>query len=354
MVFVGDVALGNHPKTPGFGFFSRYREGIPLEMAARIIPPGVSCDLLFGNLEFALTADRRLLDTNKCCIGHVAYAEFLRMAGFTVLNLANNHAWQYGRKVFGETVRALREVGIKVVGIPDDYAPGQYLKVAGQTVAFLGISDRPRQGFREVPDYNEFDEADILVRIRDARGVADLVCVSVHWGHEFIEAPSQSERRFARAMIDAGADVVVGHHPHVLREIECYRGGVIAYSLGNFIGDMTWNPATRRSGCLQVRPSGSGSTLYEFLPAVIGEDFFPCFLQKGERGEYFQRQHQSFEQAGTDAQRLGYDVLAQQELRRHQLLTLKFLVRNISKYRLSTLSSILSHAVTVRLRRKDC
>ena len=125
MASVGDVALGNHPKTPGFGFFSSYRDGIPAELAARATPSSLSFDSLFGNLEFALTADDSPLDTDNCCIGHVGYADFLRRTRLTVLNMLNNHAWQRGRAVHIETVQVLREAGIKVVGIPDDYDRAQ-------------------------------------------------------------------------------------------------------------------------------------------------------------------------------------------------------------------------------------
>lgn len=353
-LFLGDVALGNHPKTPGFGFFSRYGDEIPADLAKKVVPPSISYDLLFGNLEFALTGDQRLLDANTSCIGHLGYVEFLRRAGFTVLNVANNHSWQYGRAVFEETVRALRTAGIKVVGVPDDYDPGQYLKVAGRTVAFIGVSERPRQGFSEVPGYNEFDEADLLGRVRDARRVADLVYVSMHWGDEFIGLPSPQERRIARAIIDAGADAVIGHHPHVLREVEAYRGGVIAYSLGNFIGDMSWNPTTCLSGCLHLRKSETGRSWHEFVPALIGEDFFPCFLREGEREEYRQKLLEMFERAEIDARNLGYNVIAHRELRRNQLLTLKFLARNVHKYQLSNLGRILVDAVAVRFHGGGC
>ena len=279
LMFVGDVALGNHPKTPGFGFHARYGGGIPELLAGRVLPETSGDGVLVGNLEFSLTANPALAGSQECCIGSVSYVDFLRRAGFNVLNLANNHAWQHGKEVFEETVQALRRAGIKVVGVPDDHDPGSFLRVSGKTIAILGVSARPRQGFTESPGYNEFEEREFLGRISDARRQADFVCVSIHWGQEFTAAPSAAERGIARAMVDAGADVVVGHHPHVLREVENYRGSVIAYSLGNFIGDMSWNPLTRRTGCLVVRAREPGDVVHEFMPAFVEDDCFPRYLQ---------------------------------------------------------------------------
>lgn len=350
MAFVGDVALGNHPKTPGFGFYSRYMEGIPPHMVHRVLPPSLSPDLVFGNLEFSLAPYANHPGTDVCCLGSSSYVPFLRQAGFTVLNVANNHAWEHGAAHFRETVGSLQNAGIKVVGVPGDFDPSGFLRIKGKTIAVLGCSSRPRQGFTTCPDFNEFDEARFLERIRHARRQADAVCVSIHWGEEFLPIPSPDERRIARAMIDAGAGVVVGHHPHVLREVESYRDALIAYSLGNFIGDMLWNPLTRETGCLDVVLEDSRIGTNTLFPAIIDHDYFPRYLDVSESREFMETQRERRACLNKALDTSDYGFLARKALQKHQRLTLGFLLRNLFRYRTASLVRIASHAIHVRLR----
>lgn len=347
--FVGDIALGNHPKTPGFGFFSRYSNGIPSSILRRLRPDGVNLDLMFGNLEFALSERSKIPGgvDSRCC-GVVDYAESLAQAGVTVLNVANNHSWEYGRDAFESTVKAIRSVGIRVVGTPDDFDGSSYLRLKGVTIAILGWSARPRQGFSDTPKYNEFEESTVLGRIREARSLSDLVCVSIHWGDEFVSIPSDREIKWAKSMIDAGADLIIGHHPHVLREVVRHGRGLVAYSLGNFLGDMTWNPLNRQSGCLVVHAGRSGLLSHEFLPAVIQDDFFPEFLDGARAQEFLACQEHQFSRTRAEISAVGYQETASRALRSHQRLTARFVMRNLSRYRLGTLARIVSHAVRVR------
>jgi poly-gamma-glutamate synthesis protein (capsule biosynthesis protein) len=351
LALVGDIALGDHPKTPGFGFYSRYGKEIPGYLANRVLPSGVFPDIVFGNLEFALAAERENLGDDRCCLGTVSYIPFLRKAGFTVLNVANNHSWEYGAQSFAKTVRSLKNAGIKVVGVPDDFDPAGFLRINGRLVAVLGCSARPRQGFTAPPGYNEFEYGWFLKRIRDARRRADLVCVSIHWGDEFLTIPGPREREAGRAMIDAGADVVIGHHPHVLREVETYRNGIIAYSLGNFIGDMTWNPLTRETGCLVVEAGGPGGCVGTFFPALIDLDYFPRYLDEAGSRRFLDAQIERDARLTKDLKVSGYEFLVRKALKRHQYLTLGFVMRNFFRYRAATLGRIVSHAIRVRLQR---
>jgi poly-gamma-glutamate synthesis protein (capsule biosynthesis protein) len=351
LAFVGDVALGNHPKTPGFGFYSKYMGGIPHQMAHRVLPPSLAPDLVFGNLEFSLAPHGDRPGTDICCLGSDIYIPFLREVGFTILNVANNHAWEHGAARFRETVRSLRNAGIKVVGVPEDFDPSGFLRIKGKTIAVLGCSSRPRQGFTSPPDYNEFQEVLFLERIRHARGQADAVCVSIHWGEEFLPIPSPEERRIAHAMVDAGASVVVGHHSHVLREVENYGNGVIAYSLGNFIGDMIWNPLTRETGCLAVVLEDSRIRTSTFFPGVINDlDYFPQYLDEQESLGFMETDRERRACLNVALDTYGYEFLAREALQRHQRLTLGFLLKNLFRYRAASLARIASHAIRIRLR----
>ena len=177
------------------------------------------------------------------------------------------------------------------------------------------LFSQTRQGFATPPGYNEFDKVHFLERIRDARSRADLVCVSIHWGEEFILIPCPPEREIARAMVEAGAGVVVGHHPHVLREVEYYRDGVIAHSLGNFIGDMVWNPLTRETGCLVVEAKGSRIQNATLFPGVIDHDYFPRYLDESESRKYLKTQKSRHACLYMDLESSGYELLGRKLLK---------------------------------------
>jgi hypothetical protein len=329
--FVGDIALGDHPKAVGFGFRSRYASGIPESFAGRLRPPGRAPDLFFGNLEFALglregERDFRALE----CRGLDDYVSFLAAEGIGALNVATNHTVQHGQEAFDATVKLLRASGIHVVGTPSDFTEQGILRVGDQRVALLGWCDRPRQYHAEPPPFNEFSD-DAYARIAEARTRADLVLVSMHWGDEFILVPSAREREVARRMVDAGATFVVGHHPHVMREVEEYAGGLIAYSLGNFVCDMTWDFRTRLSGWLNADVEGRRVTHSEMVPAVIDDDYLPRPLDRRDdrRFESVVRERRS-QSERVDTK--GDLTLAEWERRRHAARTAVRMLQSWNRY----------------------
>jgi poly-gamma-glutamate capsule biosynthesis protein CapA/YwtB (metallophosphatase superfamily) len=232
---VGDIILGDAGRLPprdGDGFFDDVREAI-------------AADLVMGNLEEPLTDDTGY---RKCGAGSTAchafrgpphYAAHLRDAGFHLMNLANNHGNDYGPQGLVNTRAALADHGIAHTGERDQIT---VVDVRGVAVAVVGFS--PYQWTNSLLDLAQ--AADVVSRA-DER--ADLVVVQVHMGAEgsdqtrvrpgtetFFGENRGDPMAFARAVIDAGADLVVGHGPHVMRGLEFYQGRLIAYSLGNFAG----------------------------------------------------------------------------------------------------------------------
>ncbi|GAA2528351.1 CapA family protein [Winogradskya humida] len=233
----GDIIMGSAPnKLPagdGDDFFDSVKEGL-------------KSDLVMGNLEQPLTTDT---GTSKCgsparanCFAFrspPAYAEHLKDAGFELLNTANNHSSDFGPQGYANTVKALDGAGLKHTGAKGEITVAE---VKGVKVAVVGFS--PYATANNVNDY-----AAAKAVIEEAKGQADLVVVQVHMGAEgsdkghvksgselFFGENRGDPKKFARTVIDAGADVVVGHGPHVLRGMEFYKGKLIAYSLGNFAG----------------------------------------------------------------------------------------------------------------------
>jgi hypothetical protein len=234
LVAVGDIVMGSTPNLPpdgGAGFFAD-------------VESDLSGDVVLGNLEGTLTG----ASGSKCGAGSSncysfrtppSYSRWLKQAGFTVLNLANNHANDFGAAGRKETVRALDDQGLLHTGRPGEIA---YQQVGDLTVALVGFASYPwAQSLTDIPAARRL--------VKRAAAKSDLVVVTFHGGAEgaakqrvvrgtewFLGENRGNLVPFAHAVVDAGADLVVGHGPHVLRGMEWYRGRLIAYSLGNFAG----------------------------------------------------------------------------------------------------------------------
>jgi poly-gamma-glutamate synthesis protein (capsule biosynthesis protein) len=242
---------------------------------------------VFGNLECALSElGLRPHDYHSMQMrGQPSYVQALRNAGFGMLNLANNHSMQHGPEVFLDTVDMLRGAGIGVCGLAGTSLRTVVPEVIvrnGLKIAFLGWSLRPRRYFASGPLYAEGYEEDMLRDVRAARQIHDVVVVSLHWGDEFVERPSPAEIALAHEVMDAGADLILGHHPHVLRGCERYGRGWIVYSLGNFLGDMIWNDPLRDSAIAVCRLTPEGAHDLKLLPVRIAADYRPVLLDDVE------------------------------------------------------------------------
>lgn len=257
---VGDIMLGDSSTCVGWGVSSRWPgEQVAIAMSsARALFKGA--DIVIGNLESPLArrgvgATRWKRDQMRA---DPKAAIALRDTGFKVLSIANNHAMQHGLAAFHETVRTLESAGIQVAGVKGD-GPWScrpvVLEVHDTKVGVLAYCWRPPQYLASA---TAFAEGDVESAVSDIGRLLDdchAVIVSLHWGDEFFDEPSELQVVAARRLISAGATVVFGHHPHVLRPIERYGNGLIAYSLGNFLSDMTWLPEARTGAVLRCEIS---------------------------------------------------------------------------------------------------
>jgi hypothetical protein len=265
--------------------FSR-RHGLPRSPDSVFAPlrSSLAADVVTGNLEGTLGRG----GPSKCGGGRAnchafqappSYAGVFRRAGFELLNLANNHSRDFGASGLSQTRRALGAEGIAHTGLRGEV---RTLVANGTRVAFLGFAPYPWTGpLLDVgKGRGEVKAARVRRRARvaveGAARRADVVVVLMHAGAEGAGAthvPRGREtafgenrgetRRFARTMVDAGADAVLGSGPHVLRGIQCHRGRPIAYSLGNFVGYRTLSTAgvLALSGVVRVRIAPDGRFL---------------------------------------------------------------------------------------------
>ena len=255
MLFVGDVMLsrgvGSRMKAEGDWTF-------PFQKVADALN---DADLTFGNLECPVS------DTGKN--QHHIYSfradpnaiEGLTFAGFDVMSVANNHMFDWGPAALLDTLSRLRSAGIRPVGAGVNDLEAHYpvlVNLNGVKLAFLAYVNVPPREAAAGPAQTGvawMNPGQVIADIRFARPLADVVIVTPHWGVEYAKRPGKSQVEFARRMIDAGADLIVGSHPHVVQPLEEYRGRWIAYSLGNFVFDQK-DPATHRGLMLLVKLKG--------------------------------------------------------------------------------------------------
>lgn len=208
-----------------------------------------TCDLGIANLENPLTTQcKRII--GKCTLrGDPGWAAILRESGINVVSLANNHLMDYGPEGLFDTIEALVSAGIKYVGaginIEDACAP-IFVKIKRLNVAFLArssvtVTSHVNAG-PSTPGVAFLDTNQLKVCISQCRRDADLVIVLLHWGMEEYTYPTPAQIDLARQLILTGADVILGHHPHVLQGMHRIENGQVAYSLGNFMfDDFSWN-----------------------------------------------------------------------------------------------------------------
>jgi poly-gamma-glutamate synthesis protein (capsule biosynthesis protein) len=235
-----------------------------------------AADVAFGNLEGPITSGAAVKSKEMVFRADPGVERALKDAGFAVLSVANNHTPDHGAKGITDTLSALKAVGIEAVGLgadSDEAARPVILTRNGLRIAFLAYNDPsvvPRRygAGAHHPGTNLADADKVRRDVAAVRSAADVVIVSMHHGWEYRQS-NPYQAKFARAAIDAGADLVIGHHPHVVQRVEQYRGKYIVYSLGNFVFDQTFSDAVQEGVILRARLSKAGVTGLQFLPFRI-------------------------------------------------------------------------------------
>lgn len=238
---VGDIMMGSP-----FPNDTRMPPNDGADLLKAVTPILSAADIAFGNLEGPMVdggISSKCSPTSKMCFAFrvpTRYGKYLKEAGFDVMSLANNHAGDFGDIGRMSTRKVLDDLGIKHAGSDRETFTTAYLEAKGRKVAVIGFAHN-----KITPNVNDLETARQLVT--QAKKKADLVIVSFHGGAEGTDnqhVPARTELfageargnlpLFAHTVIDAGADLVLGHGPHVLRGMEVYKDRLIAYSLGNF------------------------------------------------------------------------------------------------------------------------
>ncbi len=273
---VGDVMLGRHIAK----VMKKSGSDVPFE---QIVPTLHSADIVFGNLEAIIAADTdKLSYPGKPYNFHASKeaAPALKKAGFTALCLANNHALDYGPAPLAGTRKLLAEQGIVTFGSGTNIAEARSPAIItknGIRFGFLGYGTAHAKSVYATDKkagIAPIRPQDIQKDIKALRDRVDVLIVSLHWGIEYDSLPSKKQRALAHSIIDWGADLIVGHHPHVMQGVELYKGKVIAYSLGNFIFDQK-GKGTDRSFILACTFHKKGPYSAEIIPLDRFRTYFP-------------------------------------------------------------------------------
>lgn len=234
-------------------------------------------DLVFGNLETPITTGAEIPDFSMLFRSNPGTEQALKQVSFSVLSLANNHTPNFGEKGLRDTFAYLEKAGIKYVGAgineQEAYQP-VYIEKKGVRFAFLAYNDTDVvTASYEASDNRAgtaFMHIDKMIEaVKEAKQNVDIVIVSMHAGNEYASKPNESQIKFAHAAIDAGANLVIGHHPHVVQTMERYKDKYIFYSLGNFVFDQPQSQETKEGLAIKAYFSKSGVDKISLMPVFM-------------------------------------------------------------------------------------
>jgi len=286
IIAVGDIM----PTARALPFVKKQGFGYPYLGTSEILKTG---DIVIGNLETPLTTKGTRFKNKKYTFkAPIETATALKETGFTHLSLANNHMMDYGREGLLSTLTALSNEGRHCAGAGENSKEARKIsmtEIKGKKIAFLSYSKtypvefyarRKRGG--TTPGYRKFITADL----KKAAKEADIVIVAFHWGGEKLEHPRRYQKELAHLAIDSGADIVIGHHPHVLQGVEHYNDGVIFYSLGNFAFG-SYSPSSRESIIAKIVLTDGRISSVKAVPINVNnfEVHFQPKVLEGKKGE---------------------------------------------------------------------
>lgn len=265
----GDCTLGVDSRYNSI-FNAYYKRNNAAYFLKKVKPVFEKDDITIVNFEGTLTNSTNRANKAFTFKGPAKYASILTKGSVEVVNLANNHSADFGKKGLKDTKKTLKKNGIPYC-IDSIIA---YKKVNGVKIAFLGFNK-----------LNGVSDSTVKKTIKKAKkNGAEIVIVSFHWGVELDSYPNTKEKKAGRAAIDNGASLVLGHHPHILQGIEKYKGRYIVYSLGNFCFGGNSNPKDKDTMIFQQTFYVKNGKLQKTQDAKV----IPCSLSSTGRTNDFQ------------------------------------------------------------------
>ncbi len=273
MLFVGDVMLS---RSVGALMTAKNDYLWPFRQIADFLN---GADFTFANLETPVSNRGVKVGSIYSFRSNPESVVGLKYAGFDLVSIANNHAWDYGRDAFVDTMNNLASAGIAYVGGGHTYQEahnGVVKEINGVKVGFLGYTNLLPKSLSASKDNSGvtiYDEAQMASDINQIKTKVSVVVISFHWGEEYHPVHNALQEEIARKAIDAGADLIIGHHPHVVEDIGEYKGKYIVYSLGNFIFDQNFSAETMNGLAVKVWLKDSKINRLEKIPIHISNQY---------------------------------------------------------------------------------
>ena len=258
VILTGDIMLGRSVMSVSL---AKNNPNYPFE---KIVDTLKNADLVFGNLENPIIANCPKSDSGFKFCADPKMIQGLNYAGIDIVNLANNHTGNYGEGGITQTENYLKNAGLNYVGTDNLIVK----EVNGIKFGFLGfnfIDHQPRDS-----DYR---------LIKDSKKEVDVLMVMVHWGREYSPAPTKNQELMAKDLVSAGADVIVGSHPHWVQKTDYVDGRPIFYSLGNFVFDQPWSEETKNGLAIRLTYRDNKLLNIEKLPIYMKNFAQPEWVQ---------------------------------------------------------------------------
>lgn len=291
ILFVGDIMLARNVET----LMNMHGLYYPFKGLRDML---VDYDVAVGNFEASIPERHTRTPSFNFRFSAIPdVAEALSRVGFTDMTLANNHSYDYGKEGYVHTREVLTDAGLGVGGNPQAFSADEILY---RTVGDVRVAIIPINTIHETPELEAIEAAFAI-----ATEKSDLQIISIHWGAEYELVSNDTQRALARALVDSGADAIIGHHPHVVQEIEEYRGAPIFYSLGNCIFDQYWNTDVQEGLTVAISFEERGVT-YKLIPITsVDTQSAPRPMNRIERVQFLDTLAKRSEQSLSDAIKEG-------------------------------------------------
>ena len=337
-------------------------------------------DLVIGNLECPIIDDQNL-PSSRAKVPLRASRESikaLQLGNFSIMTIGNNHILDFGEEGLSNTLNVLKSDQIHHVGAGRNISEARRplkLGIKGLRLGFLSYSSSYNAN-KATPGTAPLDPRSIKKDISELKKDSDIIIVSLHHGVEYADYPTPGFIKLARELIDSGARVVLGHHPHVLQGVEEYKNGIIAYSLGNFVFDLA-DEKLRKSayeGCvlaqkygirfeandnrvsesmvLEIGLDGSGLSTHQIHPIVLRQDLRPAPMEDKEGARLVKRLRELTNNIGNDSMAINQALAKLETDSALNYLTdrkMTYYFRHLGKLRFYHLS-MMAHVIKTKLR----
>ncbi|NLO10323.1 MAG: CapA family protein [Clostridiales bacterium] len=290
LAFAGDVNLDEDSKP--VARYDRENKGILGGISQDLVDVMNQADIFMLNNEFAYsTRGSEIKEKSYTFRANPKRVDILKEIGVDIVSLANNHALDFGQEALLDTFTTLDEAEIDYVGAGIDMDRAKapiYYTIGNTTIAYVAASHVIYAMDWYATDtqpgmIGTYDPTLFVASIKEAKENSDFVVVYVHWGKERVHEPVEYQKNLAKIYIDAGADAVIGCHPHVMQGIEFYKGKTIAYSLGNY----WFNASKRESGLLKIYLNPDGTTDTQLLPVMNDNTYTYQITEEDNRKAYY-------------------------------------------------------------------